>query len=78
MSTADIVSKLWNYCSVLRDDGMSYGDYMVSAKKQECDAIGQQLAAVAAQQLQYSTTALAEQKRKLHERRFEKRCYLPE
>jgi len=23
-----IVQKLWNYCSVLRDDGMSYGDYV--------------------------------------------------
>lgn len=23
-----IVSKLWNYCNVLRDDGMSYGDYV--------------------------------------------------
>jgi type I restriction enzyme M protein len=23
-----IVSKLWNYCSVLRDDGLSYGDYV--------------------------------------------------
>ncbi|MDX8404847.1 MAG: class I SAM-dependent DNA methyltransferase [Mariprofundus sp.] len=28
MSPADIVNKLWNYCSVLRDDGMSYGDYV--------------------------------------------------
>ena len=27
MSPADIVQKLWNYCNVLRDDGMSYGDY---------------------------------------------------
>ncbi|WP_152050387.1 class I SAM-dependent DNA methyltransferase [Tautonia marina] len=23
-----IVSKLWNYCNVLRDDGLSYGDYV--------------------------------------------------
>jgi len=23
-----IVNKLWNYCSVLRDDGLSYGDYV--------------------------------------------------
>jgi hypothetical protein len=23
MSSADIVQKLWNYCNVLRDDGMS-------------------------------------------------------
>ena len=38
MSPAQIVQKLlsacghaqadWNYCNVLRDDGMSYGDYM--------------------------------------------------
>jgi len=28
MSPTDIVNKLWNYCSVLRDDGMSYGDYV--------------------------------------------------
>jgi len=28
MSPGDIVSKLWNYCNVLRDDGMSYGDYV--------------------------------------------------
>ena len=27
MSSA-IVQKLWNYCNVLRDDGMSYGDYV--------------------------------------------------
>jgi type I restriction enzyme M protein len=26
--SATIVQKLWNYCSVLRDDGMSYGDYV--------------------------------------------------
>ena len=25
--TSQIVQKLWNYCNVLRDDGMSYGDY---------------------------------------------------
>ena len=23
-----IVNKLWSYCNVLRDDGMSYGDYV--------------------------------------------------
>jgi type I restriction-modification system DNA methylase subunit len=28
MSLGDIVNKLWNYCNVLRDDGMSYGDYV--------------------------------------------------
>ena len=28
MSQNTIVQKLWNYCNVLRDDGMSYGDYL--------------------------------------------------
>ena len=23
-----IVAKLWNYCDVLQDDGVSYGDYV--------------------------------------------------
>ena len=27
MTSVEIVQKLWNYCNVLRDDGMSYGDY---------------------------------------------------
>lgn len=27
-SASQIVQKLWNYCNVLRDDGMSYGDYV--------------------------------------------------
>jgi type I restriction enzyme M protein len=27
-SSAQIVQKLWSYCSVLRDDGLSYGDYV--------------------------------------------------
>jgi type I restriction enzyme M protein len=26
--TSQIVPKLWNYCIILRDDGMSYGDYV--------------------------------------------------
>jgi transposase InsO family protein len=30
MNTSSIVQKLWNYCNVLRDDGMSYGDYPVN------------------------------------------------
>jgi type I restriction enzyme M protein len=28
MTSAAIVQKLWNFCNVLRDDGMSYGDYV--------------------------------------------------
>ncbi len=28
MSPTQIVQKLWNYCNILRDDGMSYGDYV--------------------------------------------------
>lgn len=28
MNAATIVQKLWNYCNVLRDDGMCYGDYV--------------------------------------------------
>ncbi len=28
MSPTEIISKLWNYCNVLRDDGLSYGDYV--------------------------------------------------
>ena len=26
--SAAIVAKLWNYCNILRDDGLSYGDYL--------------------------------------------------
>jgi hypothetical protein len=29
MSTPSaLVSKLWSYCNILRDDGLSYGDYV--------------------------------------------------
>src|SRR5207247_635496 len=27
-SPAALVQKLWNYCNILRDDGLSYGDYL--------------------------------------------------
>jgi len=27
-TSATIVQRVWNYCNVLRDDGMSYGDYL--------------------------------------------------
>ena len=26
-----LVQKLWNYCNILRDDGLSYGDYIERA-----------------------------------------------
>jgi len=25
--SSQLVQKLWNYCNILRDDGLSYGDY---------------------------------------------------
>jgi type I restriction enzyme M protein len=28
MNTSTIVQRVWNYCNVLRDDGISYGDYV--------------------------------------------------
>ena len=28
MSTQDLVSKLWNLCNVLRDDGITYHEYI--------------------------------------------------
>ena len=28
MIIAPIVSKVWSFCTTLRDDGMSYGDYL--------------------------------------------------
>ncbi len=27
-ASSQIVQKLWKYCNVLRDDGLSYGDYV--------------------------------------------------
>ncbi len=28
MTTVTIVQHVWNYCNTLRDDGVSYGDYV--------------------------------------------------
>ncbi|NBV98393.1 MAG: SAM-dependent DNA methyltransferase [Proteobacteria bacterium] len=28
MNVSSIIQKIWNYCTVLRDDGLSYGDYL--------------------------------------------------
>jgi type I restriction-modification system DNA methylase subunit len=27
-NSSQLVQKLWNYCNILRDDGLSYGDYV--------------------------------------------------
>jgi hypothetical protein len=27
-NSSTIVQRVWNYCNVLRDDGVSYGDYL--------------------------------------------------
>src|ERR1700680_1035529 len=27
-ASSTLVNKLWNYCNILRDDGLSYGDYV--------------------------------------------------
>lgn len=36
MSPSEITNKLWRYCDVLRDDGMSYGDYVEAAPAHPC------------------------------------------
>ena len=28
MNTESIVSKVWSFCTTLRDDGVGYGDYL--------------------------------------------------
>ena len=28
MNTAPMVSKVWSFCTTLRDDGVSYSDYL--------------------------------------------------
>jgi hypothetical protein len=32
MTTNSLVQKPWNYCNILRDDGMSYGGYVEQFK----------------------------------------------
>jgi len=27
-AASNLVNKVWNYCHLLRDDGVSYGDYV--------------------------------------------------
>jgi len=28
LNSSSIVQRVWNYCNVLKDDGVSYGDYL--------------------------------------------------
>lgn len=28
LNTSSIVSKVWDFCNTLRDDGVGYGDYL--------------------------------------------------
>ena len=37
--TVAIVQKLWNYCNVLRDDGMSYGDYLSTGLRMDAEQV---------------------------------------
>ena len=39
MNSATLVQKLWNYCNVLRDDGMSHGDYPSASLRGEKGAV---------------------------------------
>jgi type I restriction enzyme M protein len=34
-NTASIVSKVWSFCTTLRDDGVSYGDYLEQLRDKE-------------------------------------------
>src|SRR6266851_734998 len=34
-NTSDIVAKLWNLCNVLRDDGVTYQDYVTELTKRK-------------------------------------------
>ena len=45
-----LVSKLWNYCSILRDAGLSYGDYVDRRL-----SVGEELEAVVTTYLQRAT-----------------------
>jgi len=46
MTTAAIVSKVWPYCNVLRDDGVGYGDYLeqsIEQSLQQAEALRQSI-----------------------------------
>ena len=40
MTSSAIVQKLWNYCDILRDDGLSYGDYVEQFREIAMDLDG--------------------------------------
>jgi hypothetical protein len=58
---AALVSKLWNYCNILRDDGLSYGDLAFQARH-ELVSHGKECAArkVVLEQLTSAGTGLTE------------------
>lgn len=35
MTNQEIVAKLWNLCNVLRDDGITYHQYVLEQKREE-------------------------------------------
>jgi type I restriction enzyme M protein len=39
MTSSAIVQKLWNYCNILRDDGLSYGDYPSAWLRTGCEQL---------------------------------------
>jgi len=41
-TTHTLVQKLWNYCSLLRDDGMSYGDDLFDHYRHALEKLGQE------------------------------------
>jgi hypothetical protein len=42
MASSTIVQKLWNYCNVLRDDGMSYGGVKRKSVSRMADGLWQE------------------------------------
>src|ERR1700720_3474587 len=39
-SASALVNKVWNYCNLLRDDGVSYGDYVEQLTWLRDDSLG--------------------------------------
>ena len=54
--STQLVQKLWNYCNILRDDGLSYGDYVeqtrIVAEVERRLSVVEELSALVAANLQ--------------------------